>query len=59
MATPSNSGETKQVNKWINRVALCALTCLGLSAAIGEAHAAVSDETKYIFNTFIFLFSGS
>ncbi len=46
------------MKKWINRLALSALAGFGLFAAIGEAHAAVSDETKYIFNTFSFLVHG-
>ena len=46
------------MKKWINRGVLCALTWLGLAAATGDAQAAVSDETKYIFNTFSFLVHG-
>ena len=46
------------MKKWINRVALCVLAGFGLIAAAGSAQAAVSDETKYIFNTFSFLVHG-
>ena len=46
------------MKKIIGRVALCSSVCMVLLAAAGAAHAAVSDEAAFVFNTFSFLVHG-